>query len=59
VDVLSPDVAVLVGQATGLFRFDDGREFDNQAALTFVLRKTEEGWKGLMGHAVASRTPRE
>jgi hypothetical protein len=59
VDVLSPEVAVLTGQITGLLRFDDGREFNNQVGLSFVLRKTDAGWKGLFGHAAASRTLRE
>jgi hypothetical protein len=59
VDVLSPEAAVLVGQTTGVLRLDDGREFDNRAGLSFVLRKTDAGWKGLIGHAAASRTLRE
>jgi hypothetical protein len=59
VDVLSPDAAVLVGQATGLFRLDDGSEYDNRVGLTFVLRRTEAGWKGLMGQAAASRSLRQ
>lgn len=59
VDVLSPDVAILAGQVNGLLRVEDGREFDNRGGLSFVLRKTDTGWVGLMGQAAASRTPRE
>ena len=59
VDVLSPNMVLLVGQATGLLRLEDGREFDNRGGLSFVLRRTDVGWKGLMGHAAASRTLRE
>jgi len=59
VDVLSPEVAVLAGQNTGFFRLEDGREFDTRGGFTFVLRKTDAGWKGLIGQAASSRTLRE
>ncbi len=57
VDVLSSDAAILVGELTGMVRFEDGREFENQAGFSFVLRRTPEGWKGLFGQAAATRTP--
>ena len=59
VDVLSADAALLVGEAAGLIRFEDGREFDNQAGFSFILRKTPEGWKAIFGQAAATRTSRQ
>ncbi|MBT8396898.1 MAG: nuclear transport factor 2 family protein [Gemmatimonadetes bacterium] len=59
VDVLSADAALLVGEVAGLLRLEDGREFDNQVGLSFILRRTPEGWKALFGHAAATRTARQ
>lgn len=59
VDVLSPDAALLVGDAEGMVRYPDGTEADNRVAWSFVLRRSEGGWKGLFGHVAGSTTPRE
>lgn len=59
VDVLSPDAALLVGEARGMVRFLDGTEADNHVAWSFVLRRSDTGWKALFGHVTGSTTPRE
>jgi len=59
IDVLAPDAALFVGEATGMVRYADGREFDNKVAFSFVLRKSEDVWTGLFGHVTGALTPRD
>ena len=59
IDVLAPDAALFVGETVGLVRYSDGREFDNRAGFSIVVRKREGAWTGLFGHVTGSLTPRE
>jgi len=58
VDVLASDAALIVGQAPGMIRDADGREFDVQAEASFVVRKKDGAWKGLYGQITGVWTPR-
>ena len=59
IDVLAPDIALFVGEASGLLRLRDGGEFDFLTNFSFVLRKKDGVWTGLFGQVAGSRTPRE
>ena len=58
VDVLAPDLALLVGETSSMIRRDDGGEFDVQATFSFLLRKEEGVWRGLYGQVGGTWTPR-
>ena len=59
VDVLAPDVALLVGETSGVLQYPDGGEFDFRTYFSFVLRKKDGVWLGLFGQVMGSRTPIE
>ncbi len=59
IDVLAPDIALFVGEASGLLRLRDGGEFDFLTNFSFVLRKKDGVWTGLFGQVAGSRTPLE
>ena len=59
IDVLAYDAALFVGEASGLLRYPDGREFDFGTHFSFVLRKKDGIWKGLFGQVAGSRILRD
>jgi len=58
VDVLAPDLALFVGEASSMIRRADGGEFDVQTTFSFLLRKQDGVWKGLYGQVGGTWTPR-
>lgn len=59
VDVLAPDLALLVGETVGTIRRGEGGLFDVRATFSFVVRKKDGVWKGLYGQVGGIWTPRE
>lgn len=59
IDVLSPEAALFVGEATGKLKPRDGGELAHRTYFSFVLRKKDGVWAGLFGHVSGSWTPLE
>ncbi len=59
IDVLSPETALFVGEATGQVQQREGGDFDHQTQFSFVVRKKDGVWTGLFGHVSGTWTARE
>lgn len=57
IDVLSPDIALLVGQYTGSESWESGTEYELTAFMSAVLRKIDGEWMGVHAQLRGEREP--